>query len=507
MKKRLLNLFLAVTMLHSSLSMAQLILPQLFSGNGGILNTSSTGVPSITATPTLGVGSTTTGRITFQNSTNNNSAAIQSGTSASNLTWTLPTTDSTGTQCLSSNGSGILAWSACSGGGGAALSGITAATGANTIASGNNTGQVWNWANTTNSTSAFTIGETTAATNGTSTAGVPNQVLAKFSTLAASTMSPLSVYSRAAHVFSVSPTTAQIFATSGVSSAPSYAFAASAGSGMGVNGTTNLFLSHAGGEVLQLLATGSGAARAASNGTTGTPFWSWSNSAGTGFSLDVFGPHMVLSNGGVEVLNFPTGGLTMSKGTSDTVGFGLTGRKARTSVSSPTVITTGDDLVTISGHGYVGNTNTYREAARITFDSVGTISDAANGIGGDIKFSTQKQGVDTSPAERFRIDQNGHALTVAGTANTPSMGSCGTSPSVAGTDNAMLVTVGTGGSATSCAISFGSTWATNAPNCVAQNDTDIVAYKIATTTGGVTISASAAFTASSKFHVLCMGMQ
>jgi hypothetical protein len=71
----------------------------------------------------------------------------------------------------------------------------------------------------------------------------------------------------------------------------------------------------------------------------------------------------------------------------------------------------------------------------------------------------------------------------------------------------MLITVGTGGGATSCAVSFGSTWTGNAPVCVAQNDTDIVTYKVATTTAGVTITASAAFTASSKFNVLCIGQQ
>ena len=37
---------------------------------------------------------------------------------ASDITWTLPSTDSSGTQCLASNGSGTLSWTACSGGGG-----------------------------------------------------------------------------------------------------------------------------------------------------------------------------------------------------------------------------------------------------------------------------------------------------------------------------------------------------------------------------------------------------
>lgn len=87
--------------------------------------------------------------------------------------------------------------------------------------------------------------------------------------------------------------------------------------------------------------------------------------------------------------------------------------------------------------------------------------------------------------------------------STPTMGACGTSPSVAGTDEAMLVTVGTGGSATSCAVTFGNASTTNAPVCHAQSDTDIVAYKIVTTTTTVTVTASAAFTASSKLHILC----
>src|SRR3990167_4434577 len=73
----------------------------------------------------------------------------------------------------------------------------------------------WNWAKVTNSEVAFEFGESAAATGGTSTSGIPNQVLAKFSTLAASTMSPLQVYSRALHVFSVSPTARQILTADG----------------------------------------------------------------------------------------------------------------------------------------------------------------------------------------------------------------------------------------------------------------------------------------------------
>lgn len=46
--------------------------------------------------------------------------AFQAPALAASVTWILPTTDSTGTQCLASNGSGTLSWAACSGGGGSA---------------------------------------------------------------------------------------------------------------------------------------------------------------------------------------------------------------------------------------------------------------------------------------------------------------------------------------------------------------------------------------------------
>jgi hypothetical protein len=88
----------------------------------------------------------------------------------------------------------------------------------------------------------------------------------------------------------------------------------------------------------------------------------------------------------------------------------------------------------------------------------------------------------------------------------PAMGACGTSPSVVGNNNAMLVTIGTGGAATSCAVTFANGgFTTNAPVCNAMNNTDRVAYNIATTTTTVTITAAAAFTASSKLHILCTG--
>lgn len=80
------------------------------------------------------------------------------------------------------------AWVAVSGGGSGsgALSAITAASGTNTIANGDNA-QLWNWAPTASGRVGMTFGETTASTS----AGVP--YIGQFATLVGSTASPLNV--------------------------------------------------------------------------------------------------------------------------------------------------------------------------------------------------------------------------------------------------------------------------------------------------------------------------
>lgn len=224
-----------------------------------------------------------------------------------------------------------------------ALNEITAATGANTIASGNNTGQVWNWANTVDSTICLDIGETTAATNGTTVSGTPNQVLLKLETLASSTMSPLQVFSRGSHIFSVSATTQQIFVGANVgASAPAFAAAGSTNTGM--------FLGN-----------------------------------NPGFAV-----------GGVEQMRFNTGVAQFSFATAVTTSYAMNFRKSRGTVASPTVITTGDVLMTQSAFAYLGATNTYRETGRIEITSKGTISDATTGVGSILTLYGKTQGTDVT---------------------------------------------------------------------------------------------------------------
>lgn len=118
-------------------------------------------------------------------------------------------------------------------GGASTWDAIGAAAGSATTANGTNN-IVYNTAPTADTKVAWTFGETSAATNGTSTSGVPNQVLLKLATLAASTQSPLSIFVRGNHLCSVSPSTTQLlFAAS--SSTPAIAVATQTNTGIAFN--------------------------------------------------------------------------------------------------------------------------------------------------------------------------------------------------------------------------------------------------------------------------------
>ncbi len=259
----------------------------------------------------------------------------------------------------------------------ATLSGMTAATAANTIANGNNTGQVWNWANTADTTVAMTFGETTAATNGTSTSGVPNQVLFKLGTLASSTQSPLSVYSRAAHVFSVSPTTAQILTAAGSAGAPIVALVSDKNYGFYFEGSEGGAPALTFNGAARLIAGGSGVKIYAP--TTSTGLTDTSN-ANTRIYWPATNSMAIFNTTDDEWCRFISRGFQASSAKADAVAYAINSRKSRGTVASPTVITTGDDLLTLSGYGYVGATNTYQIGAKIRFTSSGTVTDAANGF-------------------------------------------------------------------------------------------------------------------------------
>jgi parallel beta-helix repeat protein len=70
----------------------------------------------------LGTSSSLNGQLTFANATNANTVSILSGVTSTSYTLTLPTALGSSGQCLvDTNGSGILGWATCSGGGGGTL--------------------------------------------------------------------------------------------------------------------------------------------------------------------------------------------------------------------------------------------------------------------------------------------------------------------------------------------------------------------------------------------------
>ncbi len=105
-------------------------------GGANTVLTANNGAPAFSGNPTLATGITTggqaavsigpygtstgnTGEIRFLELAANGSnyVGFRAGDSiGSNILWTLPAVDSSGTQCLASNGSTVLSWSACSAG-------------------------------------------------------------------------------------------------------------------------------------------------------------------------------------------------------------------------------------------------------------------------------------------------------------------------------------------------------------------------------------------------------
>lgn len=128
------------------------------------------------------------------------------------------------------------------------------------------------------------------------------------------------------------------------------------------------------------------------------------------------------------------------------------------------------------------------------------------GGGGSLIFRTGTPGSTGTTANSYAtaltINNAGH-LIVTGTAPTIASG-FGTSPSIAGADHAGRVTVGTGGIATTGAITFGQAFAT-APACTVNNETTVLLAQATATTTTLTITSATPFTASDKLTYVCLG--
>lgn len=99
-----------------------------------------------------------------------------------------------------------------------------------------------------------------------------------------------------------------------------------------------------------------------------------------------------------------------------------------------------------------------------------------------------------------------HLVASAVTAPTITAG-CGGTPTVVGSDVTGQVNVGTGGAATTCTVTFNQTW-TTAPHCFIQDETSqIVSTSVASTATAMVLTATVAWTASSKLDYFCINHQ
>lgn len=85
---------------------------------------------------------------------------------------------------------------------------------------------------------------------------------------------------------------------------------------------------------------------------------------------------------------------------------------------------------------------------------------------------------------------------------TPSISSCGTSPSITGNDNVGKAVIGSG-IVTNCIITFATSW-TNTPACMANDESNILMIQTITTTTTLTFNATTSISGN-VIKYICMG--
>lgn len=130
-------------------------------------------------------------------------------------------------------------------------------------------------------------------------------------------------------------------------------------------------------------------------------------------------------------------------------------------------------------------------------------SNLSTGTPGDILF---QPGTNNSNVAGNTIIA-GHIITKDATGlGAPSVSSCGTSPSIVGSDSAGRVTIGTGGITTTCNITFTQAW-TNTPLCFVSNESAPTVVEILPTTSAFAIISATPLVAGGSFAYHCLGYQ
>jgi hypothetical protein len=150
--------------------------------------------------------------------------------------------------------------------------------------------------------------------------------------------------------------------------------------------------------------------------------------------------------------------------------------------NAATVIDAGPTGVTITGTTNLGST--------LTVGGNSTINNNLFVNGGNINEQT-------GGVTKWSVDTLGH---MHSTTVSPSLTSCGTSPSIVGGDAAFAVTTGTGG--TTCTITFTNAYTTNAPVCTIQPAS--TPGTVPTCTYSTTAITCTTTIASTKYNVICI---
>lgn len=184
-----------------------------------------------------------------------------------------------------------------------------------------------------------------------------------------------------------------------------------------------------------------------------------------------------------------TGTIEMEAGSSTMI---VSGSSVQGKINAPDV-TSGNKSIGIQTAA--NSTNNSTATGSLYFETGG--KGAGTGNSGSFFFQSGA----SSGGTRGTFNVNAHIVTAG---SSPSLSSCGTSPTISGNDNAGKVTIGTGGVTTTCVLTFNQTW-TTAPSCFANNETSIVLVQAVSTTTTVTLNVTLPFGASDVVSYNCVG--
>ena len=159
-----------------------------------------------------------------------------------------------------------------------------------------------------------------------------------------------------------------------------------------------------------------GYSTALADGTVAAPALSFLGDTDSGF-YRIGANNIGMALGGLKVWDYAAGASGVYYAAADAVAYELAGYKTRGTLASPTVITSGDDLLRIAGYGYSGAAG-YVKAAEILFDSIGTI--ATTRVAGRIVFRTGTDAAPTSLTDALIINETQRVFVPLGTNALPS---------------------------------------------------------------------------------------